>query len=64
MHQLRSWKIDHVKKNANSIAYTLAREAIRSVIDKLWIEEILNCIYGIVIRKQVAPAWSLFYQKK
>jgi hypothetical protein len=54
LHHLRSWQIHHVKRDANSAAHTLAREAIKSVIDRVWIEEVPPCIYGIVIREQIA----------
>lgn len=51
---LRSWQIVHIKRDANSTAHDLAREAISSVIDRVWVEKILNYIYGIVIKEQFA----------
>lgn len=38
LHTLRSWHIDHVKRDANTTAHSLAQEAILSVIDKVYIE--------------------------
>lgn len=55
LSQLRSWTIEHIKREANFAAHSLAREAIINVVDKVWIEEISNCIYGIVNREQFAP---------
>jgi ribonuclease HI len=55
LSQLRSWQINHVKRDANSAAHVLAREAIKNVIDRVWVEETPNCIYGIVLREQFAP---------
>lgn len=33
---------------ANSTAHSLARDTTLDVIEKVWVEEIPNCIYGIV----------------
>jgi hypothetical protein len=41
-----------VKRDANSIA-CLARKTSSCVIDRVWIEEISNCIYGIVTQEQM-----------
>lgn len=43
----------HVKRDANSAAHVLVRETIKNVIGRIWVEEILTYIYGIVIREQV-----------
>jgi len=51
---LRSWSIGHVK-NANTAAHTIAKYAILCVIDKVWVEETLNCICGIISREFCAP---------
>jgi hypothetical protein len=55
LNQLKSWRIAHVKREANSAAYVLAREAIKCVIDSVWLEQTLNCIYGIVTREKLTP---------
>jgi hypothetical protein len=48
LQQLRSWSIEHVKRDANTIAHTIAKEAISCVIDRVWVEEIPTCIFGII----------------
>jgi hypothetical protein len=55
LSQLKSWQINHVKRYANSAAHVLAREAIKNVIDRVWVEETPNCIYGIVLGEQFTP---------
>jgi hypothetical protein len=46
LHQLRSWRIEYIRRDANYATHSLAREAIVDV----WVEEIPNCVYGIVSR--------------
>ena len=48
LNSLRSWTVGHVKRAANSAAQHLAKEAVRDFIDKVWMEEVLMCIYDIV----------------
>ena len=50
----RSWTIGHVKREANSATHTLAKEAVKGVIDHIWMEEIPFCIFDIVTLKQIA----------
>jgi hypothetical protein len=50
--KLRSWRIEHVKRDANFVAHILAREVFSCVIDKVWDEEISNCIYDILTNEQ------------
>jgi len=50
--KLRSWSIEHVKRDANYAAHFLACETIYSVIDKVLVEEISKCICGIVTNEQ------------
>ena len=45
----------------NSAAHILARETVKYVIERIWVEEILNCIYGIVIGEHFAHVLFLFY---
>jgi hypothetical protein len=40
---------------ANTIAYTIAHEAIMCVIDRVMVEEISKCICGIISKKRFAP---------
>jgi len=47
--KLRSWRVEHGKRNANSAAHVLAREAYSL---RVWIEEISNCICDIVTGEQ------------
>jgi hypothetical protein len=49
------------KLNMNSAAHILAREAVKYVIDRIWVEEILNCIYGIVIGEHFSHVLLLSY---
>jgi hypothetical protein len=35
LHHLRFWRIDHIKRDANSATHGLAIEAIKHVIDKV-----------------------------
>ena len=53
--RLRSWRVKHLKRDANSAAHSLARKAILDVINKVWVKETSSCIYGIVNREQFAP---------
>jgi hypothetical protein len=52
--QMRSWRIEHVKRNVNLVAHTIAKEAILCVIDRVWVEETLNCICSTIFREQYA----------
>jgi len=51
---MRSWRIEHVKRNVNLVAHTIAKEAILCVIDRVWVEETLNCICSTIFREQYA----------
>lgn len=44
-----------MKRKMNSAAHSHAKEAILDVINKIWVDETLNCIYGIVTRDLFAP---------
>jgi hypothetical protein len=41
-----------VKRNANIDAHTIAKQVILCVINRVWIEEISNCISGIIYRER------------
>jgi hypothetical protein len=47
--------LGHVKREANSAAHGLAREAVTHIVDSIWMEEILPWIYDIVIRELLVP---------
>jgi hypothetical protein len=53
---LRSWSVERVKRSANSVVHTIAREAILYVINMVLVEETLNCICGIVGREFYVPS--------
>lgn len=36
--QLRSWRIKHVKRDANTTAHTIAHKAILCIINRVWLE--------------------------
>jgi hypothetical protein len=42
------WRIAYIKKNNNLATHNLAKEAILTIIDKIWIDGILNCVYRIL----------------
>jgi hypothetical protein len=52
---LRSWRVKHLQRDANSAAHSLAKEAILDVIDRVWVKETSSCIYGIANREQFVP---------
>ena len=49
MPLLRLRRIEHVERDANSSTYKLARKTATNVVDNVWLEEISNCIYDIII---------------
>jgi hypothetical protein len=58
MHRDLNLQIKHVKRNSNSAVQGMAKEAIKYAINNVWLEEILNYIYGIVIREKIA-SWLI-----
>jgi len=58
MRYFRSASIVYVKREANSAAHGLVREAIIHIVDKIWMEEIPPKIYDIVIKKLVVPMFG------
>jgi hypothetical protein len=48
---LQSSQVVHVKRDANAATHGLAREAVTHVVDKVWLEEVPPCIYGIISRE-------------
>lgn len=48
LRTMGSWDIGHVKREVNAAANTLAKEASKSPIEKVWIEETPTCISHIV----------------
>lgn len=54
LNNLRSWFIAHVKRDANSAAHVLAKEAVRHVNDQIWMEEVPMCIYDIITLEHFA----------
>jgi ribonuclease HI len=47
MSSFRSCEIKHVRRTQNRAAHGLAKEAVREVIDRVWMEEIPSCIFDI-----------------
>ena len=39
LRSFRHWRISHVRRKANGAAHGLAKEVIRTVMDKVWMEE-------------------------
>jgi hypothetical protein len=57
-HVLKSFqssRVVHVKRDANSAAHWLAKEAVTHVIDADWVEDISQIIYDIVSREFSVP---------
>jgi ribonuclease HI len=48
LRSFRQWRISHLCIEANDAAHGLAKEAIWSVMDKVWMEETRECISHIV----------------
>jgi hypothetical protein len=55
----QSSRVVHVKRDANSAAHWLAKEAVTHVIDAGWVEDISQIIYDIVSREFSVP--NFFY---
>jgi hypothetical protein len=51
---LADWLSVHVRRGANSVANELAKAAVKQVIDRIWMKEILRCAYDIVLLEQHA----------
>ena len=45
----RSWKVGHTKRGANGAAHGLAKEVLRSNIDKISMEDYPPCTSQIVV---------------
>jgi hypothetical protein len=54
LSNLRRWTINHIKREANSVAHELAKEATRKDMDHVWIEEVPSCIVETVILERMA----------
>jgi hypothetical protein len=52
---LRSFKVVHVKRDANEAAHNLTKEAVTHVINLIWLEDIPPIIYDIICRKCSIP---------
>lgn len=54
LRSFRQWRISHVRREANGAAHGLAKEAIRTVMDKIWMEETPVYIFNIVSLEHTA----------
>jgi ribonuclease HI/exonuclease III len=54
LNNLRSWFAGHAKREANFAAHFLAKEAVKNVMDQIWMEEVPNCIENVVTLEQIA----------
>jgi hypothetical protein len=52
LNNLRSWFVGHVKRDANFAAYFLAKEAVKNLMDQIWMEEVPNYIVNVVTLEQ------------
>jgi hypothetical protein len=48
LSSFRSFRVVHVRQEANSIAHGLAREVVCHVIDSIWLEEIPPFIWKLL----------------
>jgi hypothetical protein len=48
LRSFRQWRISHVRREVNGAIHRLAKEAIWSVMDKVWMKETPKCISHIV----------------
>jgi ribonuclease HI len=55
LHSLRSFRIIHVKREANSAAHVLAKTAVFYVRDSIWLEETPPPVSDIVLRESLGP---------
>jgi len=51
---MQSWQICHARQEANCGAQGLAKATVKQVTNKVWLEEILNCICDIILFEQQA----------
>ena len=45
---MKSCEFHHTKREANQVAHTLAHNAIKVVSELVWIEEIPQCVSGVI----------------
>ena len=45
---MKSCEFHHAKREANQVAHTLARNAIKVVLELVWIEEIPRCVSDVI----------------
>lgn len=49
----RSWMVNHVKREVNSAAHYLAKDALLFNLDRVWMEECPQCIVSIISLEQL-----------
>lgn len=54
LSRLRSWQVCHTKRKANCAANSLVKVVVKHIMDRVWIEDISECIHDVVILKQFA----------
>ena len=50
---MKSCEFHHTKREANQVAHTLARNAIKVVSELVWIEEIPQCVSDVILMDAV-----------
>ena len=50
---MKSCEFHHKKREANQVAHTLARNAIKVVSELVWIEEIPQCVSDVILMDAV-----------
>ena len=56
LNSLPNWQPNHVRRNLNGAAHRLEKLATRHIIDRVWRNEIPNCICDIIQAEQIALA--------
>ena len=54
LHDFQQWRMVHVRRKVNKVAYEMARLAMRNVMGKVWICEVPEFIRDIIVSDQLA----------
>jgi hypothetical protein len=55
LYSLRSFRVIHVKREANFVAHMLAKAAVFYVSDSIWLEETPPPVSDIVLKESLGP---------
>jgi ribonuclease HI len=54
VQEFSQWKMTFTRREGNKAAHALSKIAIKAVVNKLWINETLDCIHDIILMEQHA----------